>query len=224
MRTLNRLSVLFLVFCGIWQSRQALCAGIASTNDASRVDLELSSADHGLWDTGVGEGFRSSTRTLSFEAGAAKGFAIFGGSLEHDLALTSLTYGHMWGHTVGQGHWYRGNWELRFELFGGIEFSPSSEWLLGVTPHLRYNFATGTRFVPFIDAGAGVMATSIGPPDLSNVFEFNLQATAGTYYFLRENLAMTLETRLLHVSCAGISSPNRGLNGVMGSVGLTFLF
>jgi lipid A 3-O-deacylase len=222
MRTLNRLVVLFLVVCGLWQSGQ--CADVASRNDASASALTLGSADKGLWDAGVGEGFRSSTRTLSFEVAAAKGFAVFGGSREHDLALTSLSYGHMWGHTVGEDHWYRGNWELRLELFGGVEFSPKHEWLMGVTPHLRYNFATGTRFVPFIDAGAGATATSIGPPDLSNVFEFNLQATGGIHYFVRENLAVTLEARFLHMSCAGITSPNRGVNGVLGSIGLTVLF
>jgi lipid A 3-O-deacylase len=222
MRTLNRLVVLFLVVCGLWQSGQ--CADVASTNGASASAVKPGSADQGLWEAGIGEGFRSSTRTLSLEVGAAKGFAVFGGSREHDLAVTSLSYGHMWGHTVGQDHWYRGNWELRLELFGGIEFSPKSEWLLGVAPHLRYDFATGTRFVPFIDAGCGVTATSIGPPDLSNVFEFNLQATGGTHYFVRENLAVTLEARFLHMSCAGITSPNRGLNGILGSVGLTVLF
>jgi len=69
-----------------------------------------------------------------------------------------------------------------------------------------------------------VSATSIGPPDLSNTFEFNLQATAGMYWFLRDDLALNLDGRYLHMSCAGISTPNLGLNGVVGMVGITFFF
>lgn len=206
-----------------------LCVSVSSAADTApatnaQSGFELERPAPSLWEAGVGEGFRRSTQTLSLEVGASQGFAVFGTIQAHDLELQSLSYGHMLGHTVGEGHFYRGNWELRGELFGGIEFSPSSEWVAGLAPHLRYNFATGSRFVPFIDAGAGVTATSIGPPDLSNTFEFNLQATVGTHVFLSDKLALTLEARYFHMSCAGISDPNRGLNGVLGMIGLTRFF
>jgi len=42
--------------------------------------------------------------------------------------------------------------------------------------------------------------------------------------FLRDNLALTLEVHFLHMSCAGISQPNDGLNGFMGMIGLTWLW
>jgi lipid A 3-O-deacylase len=164
------------------------------------------------------------TESFSLEAGAAKGIAAFGAKQAHDLALMSLVYGRMVGHVKAEDHWYRGNWEFRAELFGGAEFSPDTEWLLGITPHLRYDFATGSRFIPFIDAGAGVTVTGIGPPDLSNTFEFNLQGTVGTHWFINDNVALTLEARFLHLSCAHISSPNLGLNAVVGMVGLTWFF
>lgn len=192
--------------------------------ESSGASVSLERTTPSLWEKGIGEGFRSSVQSFSVEAGAAKGVAVLGGSQSHDLALLSISYGHMLGHTVGLDHFYRGNWEFRVELFGGSQFSPTSDWLVGLTPHLRYNFATGTRLVPYVDAGGGVTATAIGPPDLSNTFEFNLQATAGMHWFLRDNLAMTLEGRYFHMSCAGISSPNLGLNGVVGMVGLSFLF
>jgi len=102
------------------------------------------------------------------------------------------------------------------ELFTGVQFSPRREWLLGLTPHLRYNFATGTRWIPFVDAGVGVAATSIGHPDLSGIFEFNLQAGPGIQWFLKDRVAITMEARYLHLSCAGISKPNLGVNGVAG--------
>jgi lipid A 3-O-deacylase len=177
-----------------------------------------------IWEGAIGEGFRPDARSINLSAGATSGIPTFGSHQGHDLALTSFTYGHMLGHTSGVGHWYRGNWEFRCELFTGAQFAPSTEWLVGLTPHLRYNFATGTSLIPFADLGIGVTATSIGPPDLSGTFEFNLQPGIGAQWFLKNNLALSLETRYLHMSCAGINKPNLGLNGVTGMLGVTFFF
>jgi hypothetical protein len=157
-------------------------------------------------------------------AGASYGIAAFGSREQHHLAMGSLAYGHMLSGVVGEGHWYRGNPEFRLELFSGAQFEPDTRWFVGLTPHLRYNFATGTRWIPFADVGAGVTATSIGPPDLSGTFEFNLQAGTGVQYFLKDNLALGLEARYVHWSCAGLHQPNLGLNGVTGLLGVTFFF
>ncbi len=187
-------------------------------------EMSLDTAPKSIWEKRVGEGFRADTQSIGLSAGATYGFAAFGSREAHDLALVSLTYGHMLGHVWGEDHRYRGNMEFRLELFTGAQFSPRSEWLVGLTPHLRYNFATGTRWIPFLDGGAGVTATGIGPPDLSGTFEFNLQAGGGVQWFLKENVALSLEARYVHWSCAGISKPNLGLNGVTGMLGLTFFF
>ncbi len=194
------------------------------TNAASKPQLSLEPPSESIWEHGVGEGFRSSTQSIGLSAGGTYGIATFGSREAHDLALVSLSYGHMLGRLRGEDHWYRGNLEFRLELFTGAQFSPTSEWLVGLTPHLRYNFATGTRWIPFVDGGAGVTATSIGPPDLSGTFEFNLQAGTGIQWFLKDNVALTLETRYVHWSCAGISKPNLGLNGVTEMLGVTFFF
>ena len=156
-------------------------------------------------------------------AGATYGFASFGSHEQHHLAMGSLTYGLMLG-PVGEGHWWHGNPELRLELFSGAQFEPDTRWFVGLTPHLRYNFATGTRWVAFVDAGAGVTATSIGPPDMSGTFEFNLQAGTGIMWVLRDNLALSLEARYVHWSCAGLHQPNSGLNGLTGLLGITYFF
>ena len=221
MRQTGKLRTLLFVSCSACLTLHGADQPAPSA-DEPKIKLEASAPS--LWEVGTGEGFRSTAQTLSVEAGAVQGLVILGSRQAHDLALLSVSYGHMLGHTVGQGHFYRGNWELRGELFGGAQFSPGSEWVVGLTPHLRYNFATGTRFIPFIDAGAGVTATSISPPDLSNTFEFNLQGSIGVQVFLRENLALTIDARLLHMSCAGISRPNLGVNTVGGMAGVTFLF
>ncbi len=195
----------------------------SSTNDAS-TGLRLDTAAETIWEHGVGEGFRSKTQSFTVSAGATYGLDAFGSRQHHHLAMGSLTYGHMLGPVLGEGHWYRGNPEFRLELFSGAQCNPDTRWFVGLTPHLRYNFATGTRWLPFVDGGAGVTATSIGPPDLSGTFEFNLQAGTGILCFLKDNVALSLESRYVHWSCAGIHKPNLGLNGVTGLLGLTYFF
>jgi len=97
-------------------------------------------------------------------------------------------------------------------------------WLIGLTPHLRYNFATGTRWIPFLDGGAGVTATGIGHPDLGGTFEFNLQPALGVQRFIRDNLALTAQVKYMHMSSAGIDHPNLGVNNVVFMIGLVWLF
>lgn len=197
---------------------------LSATNSIPSPESEIGSQPPGIWENGVGEGFRPTTKTIGLSVGGNYGLAAFGSRQEHDLAVFTFSYGQMLGPVSGEGHWYRGNWELRGELFTGAQFSPNNEWFVGLTPHLRYNFATGTRWIPFADAGAGVTATGIGPPDLSGTFEFNLQAGGGIHWFLKDNVALTAEGRYVHWSCAGLHKPNLGLNGVMGILGLTFFF
>jgi hypothetical protein len=198
--------------------------GLVTTNSTSGQAIIFAPRSSGIWQGEVGEGFSSSVQTLSLDAGATAGFQAFGGEQDHNLALVSVSYGHMLGRVMGEDHWYRGNWELRGEFFGGGQFSPSANWLVGLTPHLRYNLATGTRWVPYVDGGAGVTATGIRPPDLSGIFEFNLQANTGVNWFVRDNLALTCQAGYLHMSCAGIHYPNQGLNCVTGMVGITWFF
>jgi len=210
---------------GAWAANQADAAagqpGLSST-DAGWGSVE--SVPPGIWENGVGEGFRSGTRSFSFSAGGLAGLRAFGAVEVHDLVLVNFEYGRMLGPVRGEGHWYRGNPEFRVELFTGAQVSPSVDWLVGLTPHIRYDFATGTRWVPFVDVGAGVTATGIGPPDLSGTFEFNLQAGGGVYWLLKDDVALDLEVHCVHWSCAGISEPNLGLNGIQFMAGLTIFF
>jgi hypothetical protein len=140
------------------------------------------------------------------------------------MAMLGISYGYVLTDVVGAGHWWQGNLELRGELSYGAQYHPDGDWLINLTPHIRYNFATGTHLVPFIGVGAGLSATGIGAPDLSGAFQFNAQATAGAHWFVSDDWSVTLEARFLHVSCAGISSPNHGLNGVVAMVGVSHYF
>src|SRR3974390_1367312 len=163
-----------------------------ATNSVAVADLSPPKST--IWQDGIGNGFLRSAQDLTVEAGVGAGIAAFGSQQAHDLALLSASYGHMLTGVIGACHWYRGTMEGRVDFFGGMQCHPNVNtdgWLVGLTPHLRYNFATGTRWIPFVDGGAGVTAMGIGPPDVSGTFEFNLQASTGVRWFLRDNLALT---------------------------------
>jgi hypothetical protein len=210
--------------------RQALYVFVLGTALASAGEQEStpSTTDQPIMEHAhfeLAEVSPSSRSSLSLELGGAKGFAILGSTQEHDLALMSLAYGYRVGEPImGGDTWHRGFWEVRFEFFGGAQFVPSVDWLIGLTPHLRYTFMTGTPWWPFLDVGAGVSATGISEPDLSGIFEFNEQVGLGIHYFFANHMACTFETKFMHMSCARISRPNLGLNAVMGFIGVTWFF
>jgi len=177
-----------------------------------------------IWVDDVGSGFRSDVQSIGFSLGGYHGFAKCGSHEAHHMALTSFSYGSMLGPARGKNHWYHGNWEIQIELFGGAQVDPDLDWIVGLTPHVRYNFATGTSLIPFVDFGAGITGTGIGSPDLGSTFQFNEQAGVGAHWFVKRDVAMTFSALYMHISNAGISKPNCGVNGVKFAIGLTFFF
>jgi hypothetical protein len=176
-----------------------------------------------LWRAGVGEGFRSGAHELDAIAGAGWGVRILENHA-HDWAMGAVDYGWVFTDVVADDHWFRGNWELIGELFGGCQYRPEGAYFIGAGPHLRYDFAAGHRWVPFVDLGAGVTATDIRSGDISTTFEFNLQGGAGAHFFLRDNLALTVQARFIHFSNAGMKFPNLGVNALTGLIGVSWFF
>lgn len=195
----------------------------APTPLANRIRARWEQKEN-IWIDGVGDGFQPGTQTLQLGMGFNYGLDLLGSWEKHHLVNASISYGRVIGSLWNANRWFEGNLELRLELFGGLQIDPHSEWFVGLTPHLRYHFMTGTKLVPFFDVGAGVTATGISTPDLGGTFEFNLQGGVGIQWFVRDNAAFVVETRYVHWSSAGLSSPNRGLNGITGALGIAFYF
>ena len=205
-----------------WSS--VACSTNAAESSADGLDEPLTLPAPSLWQAGVGEGFTRGAKELSLSGGIGFGSPIFGSIEHHDWVIGVVEFGWVFSEVQGKGHWYQGNFELLGDLFGGMQFHPEHAYLVGMAPILRYDFATGTRFVPFVDIGGGVTSTDIRNPDLSTPFEFNLQLGGGTHYFLRENLALTVQYRFIHLSNAGISSPNLGVNTSTIFAGVSWFF
>jgi lipid A 3-O-deacylase len=177
-----------------------------------------------IWVAGVGEGFQRGADELGLLGGAGFGVVSFGSRTRHDWWLTSLRWGRILSDVMGETHWYRGNYEFMAEVFGGQQYHPDKAYLAGFTPHLRYNFATGCRLVPYLDGGAGFTVTDIRNGDLSTTFEFNLQVGAGLRWFLKDDFALTAEYKFIHLSNAHLAEPNFGVNNNTVLVGVNWFF
>lgn len=93
----------------------------------------------------------------------------------------------------------------------------------GVNPlffSLRYD--RGQRLVPFVEGGEGVLYTDLRGERLGTRFQFSSQAGFGLHWFIDRTTALTVSYRLRHISNAGISSVNTGLNTDFFTLGLTY--
>ena len=208
-----------LLFSLVWAL--ALVGHAESPADSNAL-LEAPSAV--LWNGGVGDGFLRGAQSIGLTLGPGFGMTILGSEKAHDWGLANFQYGAVITDLLAEDHWFRGNLEFGGQLFGAGQYRPDAGFLVGSGPFLRYDLATGSRWVPFIQAGVGLAATDIRNGDLSTTFEFALQAGVGLHYFLRDNLAFTLQYLFIHISNAGIDSPNLGLNNSTFLLGLTCYF
>jgi hypothetical protein len=177
----------------------------------------------GIWNSGIGDGFRKGTKVLGVSAGATYDLR-FGNYEPHNFGLISVYYGRMIGDVKGNGKWYRGNWEHVMELYGGAEMNDQNRGIGGLTTHIRYNFATGTRFIPYVDIGFGGCLTEIREPDLGAAFQFNEQGLIGANYFVQDNISINFNIQMLHISSAGLSEPNNGINPAGCFLGVNWFF
>lgn len=146
-----------------------------------------------------------------------------------DFALNSTRLGIMVYSPTGPGI-LRGNLEVLGELFGGSIFHGPGDVVAGFTVFFRYNFVQpGARIVPYFQAGAGGVYTDIpegaaSDDAIGQSTNFNLQAIGGLRFLLNSRWSINAEGAYRHISNAGLSDPNYGIDQVGGSLGFGFSF
>src|SRR5690348_12575768 len=92
-------------------------AGASCTWAQAQPEPRLSApAELSLWED---EGFRQGAHELTLNAGAGLGMRVITSPRPHDWALAMLDFGWMLSPVEAPEKWYRGNWEILAELFGG---------------------------------------------------------------------------------------------------------
>ncbi|MFO0699191.1 MAG: acyloxyacyl hydrolase [Nitrospira sp.] len=119
-----------------------------------------------------------------------------------------------------------GNVEVAVEPLFARFTKPFAAEAAGGSFVVRYNFLSFGRWVPYWDAGAGMLWTNLAPriPEQSTSFNFVLETGPGARYYLTPSLSMTAGARFHHISNAGLGDRNVGINAYLTYVGFSWSF
>jgi len=143
----------------------------------------------------------------------AGGHSVAGGRGSTGIWDVGLRYGWVLTDAHGPG-FLKGRFEYALDAVPlYLIFQPANTaYGAGLNPvNLKWNFAERGRFAPYIELGGGVLFTTHDVPSRTSTVNFTPSTAFGTH-FLGERLAWTLEARYLHISNAGLSRFNSGIN------------
>ena len=126
---------------------------------------------------------------------------------------------------IGRG-WYQGQISIGAEAVY-IQFQePVVSNGIGFTPKIKYMFVADSRIRPYVEFAGGPFWTDFTNkvPEESSSFNFILTAGVGCSYFVSSQAAINVGYRFHHISNAGTSQPNVGLNSSLPYGGFTFYF
>ena len=117
-----------------------------------------------------------------------------------------------------------GNIELLVEPFFAQFTHPFAAEAAGGSLVIKYNLLSFGRWMPFWDAGAGMLWTNLAPrlPEQSTPFNFALETGPGVQYFMTACTTLTFGVRYSHISNAGTGQRNFGLDAVLPYAGLSW--
>lgn len=137
-------------------------------------------------------------------AGGRGNTAIWNAGLRYGWILTDA-------HLPG---FLRGRFEYAVDAVPAyLIFQPNhTAYGVGLNPlNLKWNFVTRGRVVPYLELSGGTLFTTQEVPPGTSRVNFTPSAAFGAH-FLREKYAWNVEARYLHISNAGLTVPNPGIN------------
>jgi lipid A 3-O-deacylase len=153
------------------------------------------------------------------------GHSVAGGTSDSSVWNVGLRYGWILTRPHGPG-FLKGRFEYtldavplfvvfqRYNTAYGAGFNP-----LG----LKWDFAARGRIEPYFELNGGVLFTNHQVPTGTSAVNFTPSAALGMH-LLGDKHALSVEVRYLHISNAGLSDPNPGINTVEVRVGVGKFF
>ncbi|MCX6908630.1 MAG: acyloxyacyl hydrolase [Verrucomicrobia bacterium] len=182
----------------------------------------------GPWEAEVGGPLRAGAKEIGLQAGYASTIRMGGTQHNYGFAFVNPRFGYVFTDLIGDdvcGGFLKGNGEVVIEgLFGDGVKGGVHGATEGLALNYKHNFITGTRFVPFVELGLGLSMNQWHIYECQSDFEFITQIGAGCQYFFTDDWALIVQARWHHMSNAGMTSPNPGLNDIMSTAGLTHFF
>lgn len=88
--------------------------------------------------------------------------------------------------------------------------------------NLKWNFTGPAQTIPYLELGGGVLFSNHAVPVNTSHVNFVTHATLGFQFFNNDRRAFTAGIRYEHISNAGLTVPNPGINTVQFQVGLNW--
>jgi hypothetical protein len=88
--------------------------------------------------------------------------------------------------------------------------------------NLKWTFTRSTRTVPYLELGGGLLFSRHSVPLNTSHVNFLPHVTVGFQFFNNDRCAFTAGVRYEHISNAGLSVPNPGINTVQFQVGMNW--
>lgn len=159
-----------------------------------------------------------------FQVWTGGGHSVAGGTRETGVWNVGVRYGWILSAPHGPG-FLKGRFEYAVDAVPAfVVFQPRhTTYGVGINPlGLKWIFATRGDAQPYLELGGGTLFTSHDVPNGTSKVNFTPSAAFGMH-FLGER-AWSLEVRYLHISNAGLSTPNPGINSVQVRVGVGKFF
>lgn len=151
----------------------------------------------------------------------AGGHSVSGGRGNTGIFDVGLRYGWVLLDSHGPS-FLRGRFEYAIDAVPMyLIFQPTNTaYGVGLNPlNLKWNFERHGKFVPYTELSGGLLFTTHDVPTNTSSINFTPSAAVG-FHYLGDRFAWTLEGRYLHISDAGLSRLNPGLNTFELRIGL----
>jgi lipid A 3-O-deacylase len=157
---------------------------------------------------------------------AAGGFSVPGGTKDTHMLDGGVRVGKVLTDDHGGG-FIRGNFEWAADfipLYYIWQPAPAQNtYAIAFNPvNLKWNFTKTARTVPYLELGGGVLFSRHDVPFNTSHVNFLTHATLGFQFFNTERRAFTAGVRYEHISNAGLTTPNPGINTVQFQIGLNW--
>lgn len=162
--------------------------------------------------------------TWQFGVWGGGGTAFHGSTSDTRMANFGFRVGRIMTGDHGSG-WNRGNLELSADVMPVyVIFQNTTVYGGGVTmPIFRWNFTGNKRkFSPYFEVGGGLLYTRSSVPPGTSRINFTPQGGFGVNVFTRERRSVSFDARYVHISSAGLGSPNPGIDSVQFRIGFNW--
>jgi len=141
------------------------------------------------------------------------GHTVPGGTKNTSVWNLGLRYGWILTRPHGPG-FLKGRFEYAVDAVPVfLVFQPANtSYGAGFNPiDLKWNFATRSAVVPYFEIDGGTLFTNHDVPTGTNAVNFTTSGVFGIH-LLRERYNWSIEARYMHISNAGLATPNPGIN------------